>query len=467
MNLKKGTLYILGANLFNLLVSLFTGFIVPKFLSINTYADVKLFQLYITYIGFVSFGFADGINLMHGGQTLQELDKRELISEYKTFKNFQIVIMLIALFISICLKNKILFFCSLMILPVNIGGYFRNLYSAIGQFKKYSKLTNINTLMLFIINVVLLFIIKTDNANTYIIMYILAYFLYWIIIELDNKRILGLDKGEVNKKYIKQYVQSGFSLMIGNFCNIIFTSIDRFFVKYFLGTIQFAFYSFSVSIENILGTFITPISTTMYNYFCKQKDQSKILEIKKIILLFASGIVILIFPAKFITNMWLIKYNDAIDILFLLVAAQYISIIVRCVHINIYKSEKRQKEYFKRMILVVVISILLNGMFYFMYPSMESIAFATLITNIIWFAVGEIDLQAYHFQFKEYLYMFINLCILIFCGSLSNAILGMLLYILLISILAYFLLKNSFLYCMKEFSKILQKVLKGNKKLNS
>ena len=126
-------------------------------------------------------------------------------------------------------------------------------------------------------NVILLLIIKSDNSNTYIISYIVAYILYWFMLEHENRKIFGKIKVKADKQYLVEDVKSGFFLMIGNFCNVIFTSIDRIFVQNLLGSIKFAFYSFAISIENLMTVFVTPVSTVMYNYFCnnKEKDGNK------------------------------------------------------------------------------------------------------------------------------------------------------------------------------------------------
>ena len=63
MSLKKGMLNVFIANIINLIISLFTGFVLPKLLSVESYANIKLFQLYITYIGILHFGVADGMYL--------------------------------------------------------------------------------------------------------------------------------------------------------------------------------------------------------------------------------------------------------------------------------------------------------------------------------------------------------------------------------------------------------------------
>lgn len=443
MSVKKGILYVFIANAINLIISLFTGFVLPKILSIETYSSIKLFQLYITYIGVVSFGFADGMYLRIGGKNLDNLNKEELQQEFKTFKIFQILVTILAIIVSVILQNEMLIFCSLVILPINIGNYLRQVYQAIGLFKKYSNFTNINTLLIFFINLILLFIVKTDNPQIYIICYIIAYMVYWIIIEKETIKILGKRKVKANKKFMVEDVKSGFLLMIGNFCNVIFTGIDRIFVQNLLGSIKFAFYSFAVSVENLMNVFITPISTVMYNYLCNNKSKEQVINLKNVILIFASVVVVTIFPVKFIVENWLQKYLDSLDVLFLLFAAQCITILVRCVHVNLYKAEKKQNRYFVIMIIVVILSIILNIVLFAFIGTMESIALATLIISIIWFIIGEIDFKEYRMKMKNYIYIFLSIITFLICGQIKNTIFGCLTYIIIIFIFMNILMKNT------------------------
>ena len=62
-SLKKGMIKVLMANVLTLMFSLLTNFILPKFLSVESYSEIKTFQLYITYIGVLHFGYEDGMYL--------------------------------------------------------------------------------------------------------------------------------------------------------------------------------------------------------------------------------------------------------------------------------------------------------------------------------------------------------------------------------------------------------------------
>ena len=465
IKIKKGVLYVFIANIISLTIGIFSGFVLPKFLSIETYANIKLFQLYITYIGIVSLGFADGMYLRLGGKKIENINKKEVKKEFNTFKIFQLITAILSIMICFMLNNKILLFCTLVIFPINISNYLRNFYNAIGLFKNYSRFTNINTIMIFSVNIVLLFLVKTDFYISYIIAYIVVYFIIWLLIEYSTIKILRTNEKimQIDIKYLREDIKSGFLLMIGNFCNVIFTSIDRLFVKYLLGTIKFAFYSFAVSVENLMNVFITPISTVMYNYLCTHKEKKQILNVKKYILIFASAVIVVVFPVKFIVNIWLTKYEESLTVLFLLFAAQYISIMIRCVHINLYKAEKKQNRYFFIMILIVVFSILANGIGYAIFKNMIAIAVATLITNILWFIVGELDFKNYILNLKDYLYIFAILFLFLFCGFIPNAILGCFIYVLTTVVLSFILQKKVLFEVIEMLFKFVKSKIKKQK----
>lgn len=450
MSFKKGTIYVFIANLINLVISLFTGFILPKLLSIECYSNIKLFQLYIVYLGILTLGFGDGMYLRLGGKKIEDINKKEVLDEFKTFKYFQAVITIICIIISILIQNKILLFCSIVILPVNIGSYLRNLYQATGKFDLYSKFMNINTIFIFIINLFLVLIIKTDNYYFYICGYIFAYLIYWIYIELETKNIFGKQKSIAKIEYLKNDIKSGMVLMLGNFGNVIFTTIDRLFVQNILGVIEFAYYSFAVSIENLLNVFITPISTVMYNYLCINQEEEKVLNIKRIILIFSALIIVFAFPAKFVIEMWINKYSDSIQIMFLLFISQYVSMMVRVIHINVFKAKKEQKKYFIIMVIIIIFSIISNILFYYILKSIQAFAIATIITNIIWFLIGEVMLKEYRLKLKDYLFFILEFIVFVFAGFKLNTILGTILYLLLTIILAFVLENNTVKYLKNE-----------------
>ena len=55
MKLSKGIIQVIIANIINLIISIGNGFFLPKYLSVESYADYKIFILYISYVGILFF----------------------------------------------------------------------------------------------------------------------------------------------------------------------------------------------------------------------------------------------------------------------------------------------------------------------------------------------------------------------------------------------------------------------------
>lgn len=460
MSFKRGFVYVFMSNIIGLVISIITGFVLPKYLSIDTYASIKLFQLYIAYVGILHLGYSDGMYLKYGGEDIAKINKKSIKSEFITFKCFQFLIMIVAITVSIIIDNNILLLCSCSILPINIGNYLKNLYQATGKFDIYAKFTNLNNLFVFVINILLLFIIKSDNGMFYIIGYVISYFIYWLLLEKEINRFFGNENGKFDIKYFFEDIKDGFLLMLGNFSNVVFTSIDRLLIKHFLGSIKFAYYSFAVSIESLMNTVVGPVSIVLYNYFCKNRDKDKILFIKRMLLIFTSFVLMVVYPVGFIVEHWITKYSSSLKVLFLLFVAQFFTILVKCVFNNLYKANKKQKRYFVIMIIIIIISIITNLIGYYIFKAMEIFAIATMITSIIWFIIGEIDFREYHYAIKEYLYIIFIITIFLLTSICFTPGYGFIVYLILFILFTILLLPKEVKYIKKECIKYINKMSK-------
>ena len=106
----------------------------------------------------------------------------------------------------------------------------------------------------------------------------------------------------------------------------------------------------------------------------------------------------------------------------------------------------------------VIICIYIIG--YYINKSCFSIALATLITNIIWFIIGEIDLNYYKLLLKDYLYIFTILISFLICGMVLDCILGFLVYVIILSLCIFLLERNIFLSLISDLKIFLVKKIK-------
>lgn len=430
--IKKGIVRILLANILNLLFSLGTNFLLPKYISVDTYAQIKTYQLYISYVAILQLGYSDGMYLSFGGKELSSIPYNDIQTSISTMRVFQAIITIISSFLALFIGDKILFIATVAIFPQNIIAYYKNLFQAVGTFDKYSSIMNYTTGLTFAINIVLLFILKSDSYMIYILSYLGLTVFLSLKLEISIRRTIGIKYGlqffSINE--LCEKVKSGFLLLLANFSSILLTSMDRWFTKILLGLIDFAHYSFAVSIENFLNVAVSPITVTMYNYFCNNPETEKHENILKLIMGFSTLLISVAFPIKFIIIHFLNKYTESINTIFILFSAQMFLIVIRSVYSNLYKAMKMQREYFLKMVIVIISGAILNYLCFIIMPRKEAFAFGTLFSSIEWFFLCTSDFKNLRLGFRKISFLILE-CLLFLAFSKYNPIIGFLMYIAL------------------------------------
>ena len=394
--MKKGITIVFIANVINMLFSVITSFVLPKYLSIESYGYYKVFQLYVNYLGILHLGYVDGIYLRYGGKEIGNINKNEIKESASTLRFAQLLLSTVLLLISIIFRNPIAVFLCLSLLPINMISFYKNLFQATGEFKEYGVVISILPLLLFASDMVLLFVIGTDDYIWYILIAFASNMILAVCLEIRSVKIFGKTRlFSFNVKMLKENIKSGITLTIGNFASIMITSIDRWCIQWLMSISDFSFYSFAVSVENLFNVCVSAITTTLYNYLCKEKNVSRIIRIKKFCSIIGVYLISIAFPVKFIIKHWLIKYDNSIDCLFILICAHSFFFVVKAIYINLYKARSKQKHYLAQMILVLIVATATNLIGYFVITrKIETFAYASLLTAVIWYFIC-------FFEFKD------------------------------------------------------------------
>lgn len=165
------------------------------------------------------------------------------------------------------------------------------------------------------------------------------------------------------------------------------------------------------------------------------------------VLLWGCVIIAAAFPVKFVVTHFLPEYIDALAIIFPLLGAQAFYAVIKGIHVNIYKTEKKQQRYFIIMFAMIAVAVVTNIIFYLIFSSVWSFALATYATALIWFIYCEIETKALRFKIKEYMTI---ICVMIgyfFAASFENTIIGLGVYCLV-------LLASSFLFMRETIKEI-------------
>jgi len=452
-NLKRGMLSVLFANMISLGIGLLSGFILPKNLSVETYAIIKTFQLYASYVGLLHFGFVDGVYLSYGGKDLKEIGSDTLEKDLGTLRMFQLSVTVIVTLAGLISKNLVLTAFGISILPANMVAFYKFVFQAIGRFETYSRIMYISSISSFVLNMFLLFGLKTDYAAFYIAVFIIVDLLMSCALEYLFRRSAGirLRMFTFTRTRLFENIRAGILLTIGNLSSIMLTSMDRWFIKFLMNSVAFAQYSFAVSMENFLNVAITPLTVTLYNYFCKVTDSMRIYKMRNAIAVFAAFLISVAFPVKYILEVYLTKYIESSSTMFILFGAQLFYIVIKSVYVNLYKARKQQKRYFAGLVGVLVFGFMMNCIWYSILHTKEAFAIGTLISSVFWLLLCAGDCRDLPWKVNEVIWLCTVEIAYQICGWYFSAISGFLIYILFVSIFTVVMMRDSLRYLFTVF----------------
>lgn len=429
--LFRGILQILSANVLNLFFSVGTAFILPKFLSVDAYSQIKTYQLYITYTAVFHLGYNDGMILKYGGKSIESLEIRELQTDLSTVRIFQMLMTFGCIVAGVGLKDPALFMAACTVFPNNMINYFKNLYQAVGEFKKYSNILNWTTILTFAINLILVSVLRTDCYTIYLSGYLLLNMWIWFRLEVSFcKTISASFVGRTfSRSVLKSNISSGFLLLTANLSSMLLTGIDRFFVKGLLTAVDFAQYAFVASMENFLNVAVTPVSVSLYHYFCVNQEKEDVKTAREWIISFAALVITGAFAVRLVLEIALKEYLEASVVLFVLFASHLFMTVIKCLYVNLYKARKQQKKYSEKLVVVIVLAVVLNIVCFMIHPAKEAFAAGTFMASVTWFLLCQIDFKDVRCTWKQNLFLTVQTAVFLGCGLGMNAVMGALVYV--------------------------------------
>lgn len=77
-----------------LIVGIISGFLIPKVFNIDQYAFYRTYTLYISYVGMFHFGFSDGIYIILGGKSKDDIKKSKIKGYFRSLIKLEIILFL-------------------------------------------------------------------------------------------------------------------------------------------------------------------------------------------------------------------------------------------------------------------------------------------------------------------------------------------------------------------------------------
>lgn len=314
--------YAVSANLFIMLISIVTSLVLPIFLSIKDYGYWQLYLFYYGYVGFFHFGWLDGIYLKEGGNDYSDLDHHKLGSEFWYHFIYEILIGVTIIFASLIIidqqdKLSVILLTIMAMIITNCRTFLLLLFQATNRIKDYANLAR-NDRYIFLL-VVLAYIFLGGRNYIYIIIFdilsklIMLIYGCYLARDLIFIRILAFHKVKTD---IKDNISSGSSLMLSTIASGLITGFSRLFVEDNWNISTFAKLSFTLSISNMIMTFINAVSVVIFPLL-RKTSMSTLKEmysrIRSIFVVFSFAILLSYFPLAKIMESILPAYKDSLE----------------------------------------------------------------------------------------------------------------------------------------------------------
>ena len=465
MNIKKAIAKVFSANFIQLLAGIIVGFVVPVILPIEGYAELKTYTLLISYVGLLHFGYLDGLYIKYGGKNFKDIDKGVLKGEHKFIAIAEMVISLLILVIGIITKNLVFVLFAITILPANLCTFYKGVFQATGEFNQYTKVIKVYTLTYTALNIILAVLLKSKIYVLYCLAIFISHSVTLMIFEIKLRKNYGNVKS-IKPTDIKEVTKTGILVLLGNLSVVALFGIDKWFVKLFLTTEDFAYYSFAVSMLNIINTLVNAISVTFYNYLFTNNSNESIEKLKNYLITLGGFASLGYFALAFIVKYFIEKYIPSLNIIAITFSVFPYMILINALYVNLYKVNKNEKKYFKVVVSMLIISIIYNIIAVVIFKNTISIAFATILTLITWVIYSTYDLKNVKTTKKMYIYMFSLTTFFLICTQCFNWLVGGMIYFVIFITLTWLLNKNVIKECYEMLSKSIKKLKDERKKEN-
>lgn len=445
----KNVLYVLGAQLVILIISVIRSFLLPAFLNVESYGYWQVYLFYSTYVGILAFGFNDGLYLRYGDKSYNELPFYRLRSAIRIF----VVILSLFTVLSVCMilllfKNSTvkfpLLFTAFNVLILGLTGVYSYVLQITNQLKRFSLFT-IADKILVIFSVLVLIVIKDNNYKIIIVIDFIAKTAILLVLMVIYKDLLwGKNCGLIEAfTEFKTNISIGYKLLIAGLMGMVVIGIGRFLIQVFGNIKDFATYSFGITITGLVLTAVTAFSLVLYPTI-KRLDENNYANyfnnINLFIITFNFIALLSYFPSYLGIESYYNKYSDMLEFLNLLFAIALMQSKMSILNNTFYKALRKEKAMMNANISSVIIFSIIGPVLYFFTKSIWFIAFASFVTMFIRCYASEIYLKKI-LNIRIDLTLFLEivfLLIFILITSISNLWIAGMLYIFFLTIWLYY-----------------------------
>lgn len=317
----KSFTYTFVSNVVSFIISAIVTFFVPKQLGIESYGYFQLYLFYISYTGFLHFGWADGIFLRYGGEYYDKLDKSKFSGQFWLYSGVEVAfgfLICLAGFTLASPQDKAIVLALtgisvFLVLPRTLLQY---ILQCTNRIKEYATLTVLEK-VIYITAVVLSLLAGTHSFIPMILADLLGkgcallYSIYQCRDILSTKPA-GL---QVSLKEAWANISVGIKLMFANIASMLIIGFVRLSIENQWDVATFGKVSLTMSVSNLLMVFINAVAMVMFPML-RRTNSDKLSGIyntmRTCLMIPLLGMLVCYYPAKVILSAWLPQYADSL-----------------------------------------------------------------------------------------------------------------------------------------------------------
>lgn len=368
----------------SLAMSIASTLIVPKILGVEEYGYWQLFVFYCSYCGIFQLGLDDGVYLINGGKTRDNLDKSSLASQFWVGQTYQwaisAVVIAIALLGDFGQERTFVIICTAVFVIVqNVAYYFGYILQAVDETKKFSYSTMVAR-GAYLVPLVVFIITRNPNFEPYVIAYIFSSvvqvaYCAWQLRDVMSAKLMPI--GRALKDTLLS-IKVGSQLMFANVASSLAVGFARFAIDAAWGIKTFGTLSLALSMVTYFLQFISQASMVLFPALRKYGAA----ELKKFIVslrdfmgLLFPGVYLLYFPVAWLLGMWLPQYASSFEYLALLLPICVFDSRMNLICTTYFKVARRET-------LLLLINIVAAG------SSLGLSLFGATVLKSLYFVIG-------------------------------------------------------------------------------
>lgn len=452
----KSIVQVMFSNLSTIVSGVLVGFVLPKIMSVESYGLYKTFTLYASYLGLFSLGIIDGIVLKYGEKNYDELDRTKFRSYFKWYCLIHIIFLIIICSLTFFSENNefnfILIFLGIYMISGNITGYFQQISQITMRFRELSLRKILQSFFNVVIILILYFAYRkgiTITYHNYLKLWMLVNVVLALWYVFTYRDIVFSPCQPLRDTFldIKELVLTGFPLLFANLCSSLILTLDRQFVNLLFSTNEYAVYAFAYNMLSLITVGTSAISTVLYPVLKRTNSSNLESNYDTLIVILLSivfAVMLIFFPISLLIKGFLPKYIDAINIFRVIFPGLAISSTITVIMHNYYKAFGDNLLFFKKSIVVLLVSGVANYIAYFLFGTTISISVASIATMIFWYIFVEqyFVRKCGYKRARNLTYIFLMSIIFYITTLVFSEISGMIVYCSLYIIITYILYKE-------------------------